>query len=89
MLALTHAASGDGRSALTWITEARRRYTGETDVYAGMEASILATDAHISQLYGQQLRAEAAARALLTLAARTHQDGVVSHALGLLDIPSW
>ncbi len=86
VLALTHAAGGDLEQALTWIADARRRCTRETDTYAGMEASILATDAELAQRAGDPVRAEAAARSLLTLAARTQQDGFVATALELLQL---
>lgn len=85
-IALSHAASGDLEPALTWITQALQRCRRVTDAYAGMEASILATDAELSLRAADPVRAEAAARALLTLAARTHQDGFVRDALNLLAI---
>ncbi len=84
VLALTHAAEGDFGQALGWIGDARRRATRETDSYAGMEASILATDAELSVRADDPVRAEAAARSLLTLAARTQQDGFLAIALELL-----
>ncbi len=84
VLALTHGVEGDLAAALTWIADARRRCTRTTDTYVGMEASILTTDAELSLLAGDPLRAEAAARSLLTLAARTQQDGFLATALALL-----
>ncbi len=84
VLALTYGVAGDSGQALRWIADARRRCTRETDSSAGMEASILASDAELSRRAGEPVRADAAARSLLTLAARTHQDGFVATALELL-----
>lgn len=84
VIALTHAADHDFDDALEWISAARRRCTRETDTYVGMEASILDSDAQLAAAAGDADRAEASARELLMLAARTHQDHFVQRAMSLL-----
>ncbi len=67
--------------AFTWINEARRRVGQGTDVCAGLQGAILATDIELSTNRGKADRAAASARALLELAARTHMDGYLDHAV--------
>ncbi len=84
VIALARAAADDLDAALEWITEARRRCSRETDTYVGMSASILETDSMLAAAAGDPVRAEASARELLVLAARTHQDHFVHRAVSLL-----
>lgn len=85
-IALCHLATGEPEAAWRWIREARVRCTRESDTYAGMDASILATEAELAAQRGEEPAADAAARSLLTLAARTHQDGFARYALRLLGL---
>lgn len=84
MLARTYHESGDSDRALDWITQARERCLRETDTYAAMHAAILADDARISMAAGQITRADATARALVSLSARQHMNAYLDHAMGLL-----
>ena len=84
MIALSRASAGDQEAALEWITQAHTRCRRETDVYVGVEAAILATDADLSLAAGQTSRAEESARTLIALAARTQMDARLDHGLELL-----
>jgi hypothetical protein len=83
---IARAWASDGRpgEALEWIEDARVRCLRETDVFVAMHAAILTTDAEISLSAGQAERAEQAARALVSLAARTHMDAHLARGLELL-----
>lgn len=84
VLALRSLSSRKPAEALSWVDEARRRISRETDVYVAMQAAILATDIEISAQLGQGERVAGTARALLELAARGHMDHHVAHALAAL-----
>jgi DNA-binding SARP family transcriptional activator len=84
MLALAYLASGDTNAALDWITLARERCLRETDTFVAIHAAILADDAMISLAAGHVTRADATARALVSLAARNHMDGFLERGLELL-----
>lgn len=84
VLALAHAAEGNPTLALDWIAQAGRRCRRETDTWVAMPVAILATDAELSLSVGDAARAEASARALVSLAARTHMDADLTIGLDLL-----
>jgi DNA-binding SARP family transcriptional activator len=84
-LALTAAADGDLDTALTWTSRALDGCLRETDVFVAMHAAILGTDAELAIAAGQAERAEASARALVALAARTCMDAHLARGLALLD----
>jgi DNA-binding SARP family transcriptional activator len=84
VLALGELAEGRPQEALSWIDQARRRVTRETDVYVAMQAAILATDVDISTRLGHEERAMGSARALLELAARGHMDDHLDRAAAVL-----
>lgn len=86
MLALTYLASGETDVALEWITQAKDRCLRETDIYVAIHAAILADDAKISLAAGQVTRADATARALVSLSARSHMDAYLERALELLKL---
>jgi hypothetical protein len=75
---------GDSSTALAWIGEARTRCRRVSDPYVWVEGAILAEEAEIAAESGDQVRTEAAARALLSLAARAHMDGLLERAFQLL-----
>ena len=83
-IALTHAADGDLERALEWIGQAQTRCLRETDTFVAMHAAILATDSEISTTAGLLDRAQASARSLIALAAKTHMDAHLDHGLRLL-----
>ena len=84
VLALRELAQGRPQEALSWVDQARRRVTRETDVYVAMQAAILATDIDVSTQLGREERATGSARALLELAARGHMDDHLERAAGVL-----
>ena len=85
-LALTAAADGDLDTALTWTKRALLGCLRETDVFVAMHAAILGTDAELATAAGQAERAEASARALVALAARTSMDTHLARGLALLGL---
>ena len=84
-MALSCAAGGRLDEALGWISQANGRCRRETDAFVGLQAAILVTDAELSRAAGQAERAEASARALVSLAARTHMDAYLDQGLAALD----
>lgn len=84
VLAMKALSAGKPTEALEWVDEARRRVARETDVYAAMQAAILATDMAVSCRLGHEERAEGSARALLELAARAHMDDHVDGAAAII-----
>lgn len=84
VLALYHARRGDHVSALRWIEEARRRCVRKTDIWAGMLGTILFTDAELRWEAGDLPGADAAARELVTFAARTHLDALLPRGVAIL-----
>ena len=84
VLAMEALASGEPSQALSWVDEARRRVTRETDVYVAVQAAILATDIEVNSQLGNEDRVAGTARALLELAARGHMDDHVERAAAIL-----
>lgn len=87
-IALAHAAAGDHLGALEWIERALRHCLRETDVYEGMHAAILATQADLALAIGDDSGSQASARSLISLAARAHMDGYLARGLTLLTEPT-
>ena len=87
-IALARAADGDHSGALDWIGRSRRHCLRETDVYEGMHAAILATQADLALASGDDRGSQASARSLISLAARTHMDGYLARGLALLTNPT-
>lgn len=83
-IALARAARDDHDGAMHWIRDGHRRCRRHTDSFVGMEAWILATEAELARAAGEDEHAEAAARELLSLAARAYMDDLVSAALAVL-----
>ncbi len=88
VIALAHAADGDHRCALEWSERSLRHCLRETDVYVGMHAAILATQADLALASGDDSGSQASARSLISLAARTHMDGYLARGLALLTNPT-
>lgn len=84
VLALYYARRGDNDSALRWITEARTRCIRKTDIWAGMLGAVLLTEAELRLQAGDLPGADAAARELVTLAARTHLDALLPRGVAIL-----
>ncbi len=84
VIALTYSAEGDLTLALEWLAQARRRCTRETDHYAGLLVNIYADQAAIALQAGQAAQANALARELLSLAARTHSDSFIQTAVRII-----
>ena len=84
VIAMAHATSGELDEALEWIDQAQRRCRRETDVFVAVQATILATDAELSRRADDPSRADASARALVALAARTHMDAHLARGLELM-----
>lgn len=84
VIARACAEMGQGAEALEWITEARERSRRENDTWVATLASILATEAELARRAGDDSRAEAAARDLVSLAARAHMDAHLEAGLSLL-----
>ncbi len=83
LLAIHHARAGDTDAAMRWIVEARRRATRVSDTWVGMIGAVLLSEAEIRADAGDLAGADAAARELIALAARTHLDGILDRALRL------
>jgi DNA-binding SARP family transcriptional activator len=83
-LALTYAAENDLPQALSWLSEAGRRCTRETDGYAALQVAILADQAEICRRQGRAEAADAFGREWVGLAARTHMDAHVERATAFI-----
>lgn len=85
-IALVCAADGDNPAALEWIERSRQRCLRETDVFEGLHAAILATQAELTLASGDEVGAQAAARSLIALSARAQMDGYLERGLALLNV---
>lgn len=85
-IALVCAADGDDPAALAWIERSRQRCLRETDVFEGLHAAILATQAELTFASGDEVGAQAAARSLIALSARAQMDGYLERGLALLNV---
>jgi DNA-binding SARP family transcriptional activator len=84
-IALTYASERDLPLAIEWLEQARKRCTRETDHYAGMLVNIYADHADLCLQAGRAEQANALARELLSLAARTHMDSFIPKAVQIID----
>ena len=84
-IALTYAAEADLSLAIEWLEQARKRCTRETDHYAGMLVNIYADPAEFGLQAGRAEQANALARELLSLAARTHMDSFIPKAVRIIE----
>lgn len=85
VIGLTYAAEGDLTLALEWMGQAKQRCTRNSDRYTALLVQIYADQAWLSQKAGKDAQANALARALLSLAARTHADRYIPIAIEILD----
>lgn len=80
-ISLWHIDADDLATAERWLAHARQRCCSVTDFYAGLLVEIVADQMRLQQRMGKLDRADAAARELLSLAARTHADAHLEIAL--------
>jgi tetratricopeptide (TPR) repeat protein len=73
-LALVQVEAGNLETAEAWLTNARETCCSVTDLYAGLLVEIVADQMRLQQQMGNKDNANALARELLSLAARTHAD---------------
>lgn len=78
------ARRGDHASALRWIAEARKRCIRKTDIWAGMLGAVLLTEAELRFEAGDLPGTDAAARELVTFAARTYLDALLPRGVAIL-----
>jgi DNA-binding SARP family transcriptional activator len=83
VLALHYARAGQPDDALSWITDARQRALRRTDTWVGMIGAILLTEAQIRQSIGDTAGANAAARELVSFAARAQLDQLLEQGLAI------
>jgi ATP/maltotriose-dependent transcriptional regulator MalT len=72
--ALVQLQAGELEKAEAWLTNARETCCSVTDLYAGLLVEIVADQMRLQQQMGNKESAQALARELLSLAARTHAD---------------
>lgn len=84
VLAMHHAHAGEYETALRWIVDARQRCVRRTDTWVGLLGSLLLTEAQIRAAAGDPAGANATARELVALAARTHLDHLLPMGVALL-----
>lgn len=77
--------AGDHATAERWLDHARQRCCSVTDAYAGLLVEIIADQMRLQTRRGTVDKADAFARELLSLAARTHADAHLDIALETLN----
>ncbi len=84
VLALDHLRRGDHEGAVRWITDARRRCVRKSDTWSGLLGAILLTEAEVRAAAGDTAGAEAAARQLVAVAAKSSLDALLPRAVALI-----
>lgn len=83
-MGLALASAGDVEAALGWLGEARVRSMRRPDLWARLVGEIMLSEAEVRLASGDGRGAEAVARDLVALAARTHLDAVLDAALAVV-----